>query len=232
LEFKPVSIPGLVWWPAYDEELSWGMECDQDLRQSLGIGREEYVVTYTGNLHLANAAEIRSLYLAVALVNRRGLKLRLVRTGEDYAALTDHAGDLLRANLIELGLRPRTDLPRLLSIADVLVQPGRADEFNIYRFPSKLPEFLASRRAVILPKCNIGYHLEHGRNAIILREGNALEIACALEQLLPDAARRKSLGMEGAAFAAKHLRWNIAAGRLIDFYEQLRTAAPVERNTS
>ena len=221
LEFKPPNLPGVVIWPGFDEDLPWGMACDQPYRRSLGIGDDEYVVTYTGNMHAASCAEIRSLYLAVALVNRHGTRLRLVRTGQDYAALSDIGEELLRANAVELGLQDRSVLPRLLSIADVLVQPGQADAFNRYRFPSKLPEFLASKRPVVLPKCNIGNHLRTGDNAVLLDEGNALEIATVLERLLPDEATRRTIGEQGALFAGEHLRWTIAANILSTFYESV-----------
>ncbi len=220
LDFKPTKTPGVVFWPGYDEHLSWGMPCDTELRGKLGIGADEYVVTYTGNLHNANAAEIRSLYLAVALVNRRGIKLRLVRTGKDFAPLADMGEDSLRENSIELGFRPREELPNLLSIADILVQPGKVDSFNTYRFPSKLPEFLKSGRPVVLPDCNVGSYLDDNSNAIVLKKGGALEIAEFLEELLLNPAKRESIGKNGADFSKKHLRWDIAATKMFNFYSE------------
>jgi glycosyltransferase involved in cell wall biosynthesis len=216
---RPVT--SLVFWPGYDEALSWGIPPDMEYKRSLGIAEEEFVVAYTGNLHPANAAEIRSLYLAVALLNRRGVRVRLVRTGQDYAPLTDHGESLLRGFSIELGFVQRADLPRLLSISSVLVQPGRADDFNVYRFPSKIPEFLASGKPVVLPGCNIGCYLENEREAIVLPRCGALEIARTLEGLLPDIQRRQAIGEAGAAFASQNLRWCIAAERLFPFFEQL-----------
>jgi glycosyltransferase involved in cell wall biosynthesis len=221
LDLVPRRATSLVFWPGYDEALSWGMPPDLVYKRALGISEEEFVIAYTGNLHPANAAEIRSLYLAVALLNRRGLRVRLVRTGQDYAPLTDLGESLLRSFSIELGFVPRADLPRLLSIASVLVQPGRVDDFNIYRFPSKIPEFLASGKPVVLPGCNIGCYLENEREAIVLPRSGALEIARTLEDLLPDTQRRQSIGEAGAAFAFQNLRWSIAAARLFPFLKQV-----------
>lgn len=221
ISLVPGPVTSLVFWPGYDEALPWRMPPDLEYKRRLGISEEEFVIAYTGNLHPANAAEIRSLYLAVALLNRRGLRVRLVRTGQDYAPLTDHGESLLRSFSIELGFVPRADLPRLLSISSVLVQPGRADDFNIYRFPSKIPEFLASGKPVVLPGCNIGRYLENEREAIVLPRSGALEIARALEELLPDTQRRQSIGEAGAAFAFQNLRWSIAAARLFPFFKQV-----------
>jgi glycosyltransferase involved in cell wall biosynthesis len=234
INLVPRPVNSLVFWPGYDEALSWGMPPDLEYKRRLGISEEEFVIAYTGNLHPANAAEIRSLYLAVALLNRRGLRVRLVRTGQDYAPLADHGESLLRSFSIELGFVPRADLPRLLSISSVLVQPGRADDFNIYRFPSKIPEFLASGKPVVLPGCNIGCYLENEREAVVLPRCGALEIARTLEDLLPDTQRRQSIGEAGAAFASQNLRWSIAATRLFPFFKQVMNdvrngASPVPR---
>lgn len=226
LEVAPPGLPRLEFWPGYDESLPWGMDADLTFRGKLGISADEYVVAYTGNLHPANRQEIHGLYLAVALLNRRGLRVRLVRTGQSYGPLTDIGAELLERHAVELGIVARTDLPRVLSIADVLVQPGRPDDFNIYRFPSKLPEFFASRRPVVLPRCNIGHHLEDGHDAIVMPQCTALEIAVALEDLLPDAGRRLAIGQQGALFAERHLRWPVAARKLLPFLQRAAGAAP------
>ena len=79
---------------------------------------------------------------------------------------------------------PWREVPGYLALADAYVQPGAPDDFNRYRLPSKLPEFLAMGRPVILPACNLGDELADGEDALLLREGDALEIAARIEQLL------------------------------------------------
>ncbi len=63
---------------------------------------------------------------------------------------------------------PGSEVPGYLALADAFVQPGAPDEFNRYRLPSKLPEFLAMGRPVILPRCNIGNELSDRENAMLL----------------------------------------------------------------
>lgn len=219
--FGPENEAKEVIWPAYEEELKWHRPPDQTLRQRLGIAPQEYVVVYTGNVHNANRREVFSLYLAVGLLNRRGVPTKLVRTGTDYVRLYDKQLKMLDQYCVPLGHLPRTDLPALLSIADALVQPGKADAFNMYRFPSKLPEYLASGKPVLLPAANIGRFLKDGEEAILLKEGNALEIAQTLEALFPDQTRRERIGEGGRLFAEKHLKWSLSAEKLLRFYEKL-----------
>ena len=227
LEFKPEGIPGQVFWPAFDAEMDWGRPPDEKLRQRIGLRPGERVVVYTGNVHPANQREVSSLYLALALLRRRGVPLRLVRTGTDFAPpyeppLAEIMGELV----ISLGQRPRTELPAIVSLADALVQPGGPDPFNDYRFPSKLPEFLASGRPVLLPRSNIGRHLVDGEQCVLLEVGNALEIARKLEPLLADEERRRRIGAGGRAFALEHFSWAKAARELKSFYESLGQRRP------
>jgi glycosyltransferase involved in cell wall biosynthesis len=222
LEFKPDDVPGHVFWPAFDADLDWGRPRDERLREQLGIRVGERVVVYTGNVHSANQREVSSLYLALALVRRRGVPIRLVRTGVDYAPPYEPPlANKMREFVIELGLRERTDLPAIVSLADVLVQPGGPDRFNDYRFPSKLPEFLASGRPVLLPRSNIGRHLADGEQCLLLEKGNALEIARKLEPLLVDEERRRRIGAAGRAFALEHFSWPKVGRDLKAFYEGL-----------
>ena len=222
LEFKPEGVPGQVFWPAFDPDLDWGRPPDERLRDQIGVRPGEHVVVYTGNVHAANQREVSSLYLAIALLRRRGVPVRLVRTGKDFAPPYEAPlADAMRELEIGLGLRPRTELPAILSIADALVQPGGPDPFNDYRFPSKLPEFLASGRPVLLPRSNIGRHLVDGEQCVLLEVGNALEIARKLEPLLADEERRSRIGAAGRAFALEHFSWARAARDLKSFYESL-----------
>jgi len=210
-----------VIWPGYEEGLQWRRPPEPHLRQRLGIAPDEMVVVYTGNVHSANRQEVFSLYLAVGLLNRRGVRTRLVRTGTDYVSLHDKNLRMLDQYCIPLGHLPRAQLPALLSIADVLVQPGRPDEFNAFRFPSKLPEYLASGKPVLLPKVNIGRFLKDEEEAILLNDGNALEIIQKLEMLFPNQEQRESIGEGGRRFAEKNLKWEMSARKLLIFYEEL-----------
>ena len=73
--------------------------------------------------------------------------------------------------MIALGQVERRLLIDLLKSADLFVQPGRPGPFNDYRLPSKLPEFMAVGRPIVLPFANVGTRLRDGVDAMLLREG-------------------------------------------------------------
>jgi hypothetical protein len=226
LEFRPDGIPTEVVWPAYEPDLFTADPPDPALRRRLGIADEESVIVYAGNAHHSNAAELRSLHLAVAAVNRAGRPLKLVRLGRDYIQFVERELRSVERHVVRVPLQPRAEVPRYMRLADVLVQPGRTDGFDDYRFPSKLPEFFATGRPVVLPATNIGRFVKDGDEAILLHRGDALEIAAAVERILDDSALRLRLGRGARAFAERSFSWSASAERLRRLYERaLRPSA-------
>jgi glycosyltransferase involved in cell wall biosynthesis/2-polyprenyl-3-methyl-5-hydroxy-6-metoxy-1,4-benzoquinol methylase len=220
LEFKPAHVPGMVFFPGYDSEFAKIEDRDEELRTTLGIQPEELLVVYPGNVHGSNLQEVRSLVLAVALANRRGVRVKLVKTGFNGFPPSELSDREIAQHVLDRGFVARSELPRLLAAADVLVQPGRAGAFNDYRFPSKLPEFLASGRPVILPRSNLGLLLKDGEEAMVLKYGHSAEIADALERLASDAALRARIGKNGRSFALRNLDWTKNAAMFPGFYEE------------
>src|SRR5262249_55511129 len=147
-----------------------------ELRRQLRIIDDDHVIVYPGNVHAVNLDEARTLYLALGALNRRGINTTLVRLGSDTVDPVASELAWIRRYVVDVGLRPHLDIPEYMALADVLVQPGKSDGFNDYRFPSKLPEFLAMGKPVVLPATNIGVHLRDGEDCILLRDGSALEI--------------------------------------------------------
>jgi glycosyltransferase involved in cell wall biosynthesis len=195
-------------------------------REQLGLRPEDFVLVYHGTIHYANQHEMLSLYVAVKLLQRRGHPVKLVRLGHsEFGGVDPRAFRAVSDGVLELGLVDWRKIPDYLGIADAFVQPGAPDEFNRYRLPSKLPEFLAMGRPVVLPHCNIGHDLTHGENALLLEQGNAVEIMARVEELLADPELAERLGRGARRFALEHLSWPANAAALADFYREL-IAAP------
>jgi glycosyltransferase involved in cell wall biosynthesis len=108
-----------------------------------------------------------------------------------------------------------------MKCADLFVQPGAPGPFNDWRLPSKLPEFMAIGRPVVLPATNVGLRLRDGEDALLLKTGSADEIAAAVERLLDDPALSARLAAGGQAFARRAWRWDRQGRRLLDFLQRL-----------
>jgi len=225
LDFKPADVPGVVFWAGFDAAFAEARP-DPAFRRRLGLADSDLVAAYTGNVHSSNLAEARSLVVAVAVLRRRGHPLVLVKTGWNHVEIPYFEEGKRQGFIKDLGFCPRDDIPKLIATSDVLVQPGRPGDFNDFRFPSKLPEFLASGKPVVLPHTNIGRFLQDDVECVLLEEGHALEIAAKLEPLLDDPERRARIGAAGRAFALRELTWAKGAARVKELYDKVLGAGP------
>jgi glycosyltransferase involved in cell wall biosynthesis len=195
-------------------------------REQLGLRPDDFVLVYHGIGHWANLRELFSLYTAVKLLQRRGRRVRLVRLGSTKPGGVDpRTLQALRDGEPDLGDVPWREVPGYLALADAYVQPGGPDDFNRYRLPSKLPEFLAMGRPVVLPDCNLADDLTQDENALLLRRGDALEIASSIERLLDEPGLAERLGRGARQFADEHLSWPRNAAALADFYRRRLASA-------
>ncbi len=223
-EFSPPDVPFAELWPGVNFRRYHPGPPDPALRAFLGLRADEKVICYPGSSHFANGLEMANLYEAVFALNRSGIPCRLVRTGWDTPDFIDRfdPGEVSR-HILHLGFVERDRLPGLLRLADVLVQPGEDDAFNHYRLPSKLPEFLASGRPVLMPYANVGLRVQPGREALLLETGQPEEIAAQCRRVLTDPALARRLGEGGAAFARRQFDPAANARGLARFYRKLRS---------
>ncbi len=221
-EFVPPDRPRLHLEPAADARSFFPRPLPTDFRRALGFTDDTTVLFYHGNVHAANAAEVRDLYAAVVQLNREGQPTRLIRTGLDSV---DFLGELAREaapHVLALGQIPHHHhLPPLMSLADIFVQPGGPDAFNDYRFPSKLPEFFSIGRPVVLPRTNLGAQLRHATDAYVLDRADAAGIAAAVTELRRDRALYDRLARGAVAYSERHFSWARTAASLARFYASL-----------
>jgi glycosyltransferase involved in cell wall biosynthesis len=191
--------------------------------RALGADPASSVIVYPGNIHRANAAEMAELYRAVKQLREAGRPLVLIKTGKDDVDMAAQLGFApAGAGVIEAGLLERAFLVDLVKCADLYVQPGAPGPFNDYRLPSKLPEFMAVGRPVILPAANVGLRLRAGEEALLLKAGSAEEIASLVGRVLDDPALGARLAAGAQAFARRTWQWERQGRRLLDFIERLR----------
>jgi glycosyltransferase involved in cell wall biosynthesis len=224
-EFNPAGVPHHVARPGIDTE-RFRPDLEPPLpRRLFGLADDDFVLVYHGTVHYANQHEMLSLYLSIKLLQRRGRRVRLLRLGEtELGGVDPRSLGALRDGVVELGSVGWRTIPDYLALADAFVQPGSPDAFNRYRLPSKLPEFLAMGRPVVLPDCNIGNDLVDGRDALLLARGDAIEIADAVERLIDDAGLRARLADGARRFALDRLSWERNAAGLGRFLSRVGRA--------
>jgi len=220
-ELVPATIPTSVLAPGVDPAYLQPRGPDSELRKTLGLRDGERVIVFTGSNTFANEPEMLELYMAVRVLNERSVPTRLVRTGFNRPEFLEALTPDLTAHVLDLGFIAKARLPSLLALADVLVQPGRPGPFNDYRLPSKLPEFLASGRPVVLPPTNVALEMRDGVEAVFLSSGTPENIADCCQRVFADPGLAESLGKHGRAFAREHFDLKANTLGLLRTYEAL-----------
>ena len=221
-EFVPPGRPHHTIWPAADERFFFPRPSPHELRAVLDPAPETTVLFYHGNVHLANRDEVRELYAAVLALNRAGHPTVLIRTGRNTCDFLGELAGAVAPHVLALGhVQASRHLAPLMALADVFVQPGVPDAFNDFRFPSKLPEFFALGRPVVLPRTNLGLLVRHGIDAYVLQRADAAGIAAAVIELRRSPTLARHLAAGAIAFGREHFSWSRSAAKLEKFYLSL-----------
>lgn len=221
----PEDLPVHLLEPGVDGNVFSPNLSDFDRRrlcEALDVPADAWITVYAGANNAATVDDIFSLYTAVHALNALGHKVHLIRTGTYPAPETDaRFARFSREYVTNLGFVQRNWLVEILKLADFFVQPGGPNAFNNFRLPSKIPEYLAMGRPVILARANVGLHLQEGVNALLMERGDAAEITECVETLLVDPVLADRVGREGRRFAIKHFDWQRSTNQLEGFYRQL-----------
>jgi glycosyltransferase involved in cell wall biosynthesis len=229
-EFVPRECPKLVLWPGADRALFGPRPKDEAFLSRLRVPPGNVVLCYTGNVHSANAREVRSLYVAAAILNRQNIPTTLLRAGKDYCPFLGPDESWAREISVDLGYIKHVDVPDILGLADYLIQPGVGDAFNDYRLPAKLPEFFTMGRPVILPDTNVGRFVQHGEHAWVLPKVDADGIVKALQTFQRNPKTVERLAAGALAFSERHFDWKKNSRHLADFYEAVLAREPAARS--
>lgn len=223
------GVPSLLLPAPVDARLFSPRPLNLELRARHGIPEQSLVLAYTGNVHAGNHDEVLELYKAVALLNREGCPTVLLRTGDNARPLACRGWD--SAWEVGLGWVEREELPGILAAADILVQPGAPGPFNDRRIPSKLPEYFATGRPVILPRANLGLEAEHRKEAWVLDSGDARDIADAILAIRDDPGLAAALVQGAARFHSRGTgQLGTLGQRLYAFYRDLCVERRIESN--
>jgi glycosyltransferase involved in cell wall biosynthesis len=221
-EFVPQGIPSTTISPAADERIFNNKVQTIGVRAKFRIPEDKVIIVYNGNTNPATEPEIRELYRAVHLLNESGVPALLVRSGEHKGFSDGEFASYESLYSINLGfLDDRYEVGKLLALADVLVQPGQENSFNKYRFPSKLPEFFAVGRPVVLPRVNVGLKTRHLTDAYVLDKADAPAIRDAVKAIVADPELSVRLSKGARAFYEANFSWEKTARQLESFYSEI-----------
>lgn len=158
------------------------------------------------------------------LINQ-GRNVVLLRTG--HVLPTSYDGLLFRPGprCIELGFVERAEVPAIMHLAAVAIQPGDVDAFNSFRLPAKVPEYLSLGKPLVMGATPVGLELKQAGAAHILPQMSPRAMMKAVEELLDQPGRARDLGERGRQFAHGRFSEAVVIPKLESFYQRCLTSA-------
>jgi glycosyltransferase involved in cell wall biosynthesis len=205
----------VVWHPnGVDAERFDPVRFDDDdrseLRERYGVPADAVLVTFVGTFGQWHGVEVlartirdnaqwaRDEHVHFLLVGD-GLKMPEVRAA--LAGLDDIA--------TLAGLVPQDEAPLHLAASDVLVSPHvtNADGSPFFGSPTKLFEYMAAGKAIVASDLDQIGDVLRDDLAVLVRPGDAVDLARGLRELVEDPARRAELGARAMARARERYTW-------------------------
>lgn len=123
-------------------------------------------------------------------------------------------------------LGSRSDIPALMREADIIVLPSVQDTL-----PFSIMEGQILGKPIVASRVGgIPEMIESGKTGILVRPGDSTELATALDRLVSDAAYRKNLGNQAAAWGRQAWSSELMAERMLHVYERTVAEARAGRH--
>jgi colanic acid biosynthesis glycosyl transferase WcaI len=184
---------------------------DPVVRASLGVKNGDFLVTFAGTHGIAQA--LPSVLEAAALT-RPPVVFAFVGEGAVKAALLEQAKELELDNVHFHPQVPMVESPTLLASSDALLVPLSAHPTFEGFVPSKLVDYMAVGRPVVLSAAGEAARLVRSSGGgIVVAPEQPAALAASLMQLANEPGRLKEMGERGRAFARGRLR-SVQAERL------------------
>jgi len=213
--------PMHILYPGVDLDRFRPSASGKPVRSELEIAEAKLLV-YGGTIGKTHRWQI--LFEAFAELAQRHQDLHLMVVGrllpdQEIRGLLEKQGLLERFHLVELA--SHADMHHYLGAGDVLVQFGPSDDFNRYRLPAKIPEYLAMGKPVVTFDVGIGEQFSDGEDVLLTRTDAPSEFAAQIERILGDDALAARLGENARRRAEELFSWDKNTRGLAAFYEQV-----------
>jgi glycosyltransferase involved in cell wall biosynthesis len=201
----------------------------QVYRKRLGVD-DGPVVMFVGGFYRWHALDLLVESFALVVLQVPEAQLVLVGDGPVRAELEAKIGQLGMSNRVILaGALEHTQVPALLSIADVTVAPYARFPAGMYFSPLKLYEYMAAGKAIAATAAGqVAVVIRHGHNGLLVEPGDADAFAAAIVELLNDSAMRTRLGQNARRQAMEQHSWEHYVQKLEHMYRAVLSSRSQE----
>jgi len=198
------STPVMEWYfPSQHVEV--GPDEVNRLREDLMLDPDSQVVLYTGSFEAYQELHrlIEALRKIVACLPKTVFVLVGINESEKLALSADSKDLLKRGSLRLLPRIPRSEIPKFLAMAHVLVSP----RLNVQNLPLKIFDYLAAGKPIVAIDSPTTRTVLNEDRAVMV-DPSANDLGEAITLLLQNPDRAKRLGEAARIYADQHLGWN------------------------
>jgi glycosyltransferase involved in cell wall biosynthesis len=189
-------------------------EPDGALRATLGLGREEFVVIYTGLLGLIHGLET-VLEAAELLSSERQIRFLLVGDGPRKEALQQLAAEKTLTNVMFHDAVPEMELPDFIALAAVGLHAQRRLEISRMALPVKMFSYMACQKPALLAvEGEAAALVRSSESGLVVPPEDPAALAEAIVRLRDDPELRQRLGRNGRALVEERYSRAALAARL------------------
>lgn len=199
------------------------LPADKEYARSIGVTLDRPVIGFAGSLVAYEGLDV--LLRAVRAIRDREVPVQMViagsgAAGADLRQLTTELG--LDDDVTFLGRVPAEDIPRLMSIMDVMPCPRLSTRVTELVSPLKPLEALSAGKAVVLSDVKPQADLvpEGSGRGFLIPAGDADALAETLERIIvnPDLAR--AAARAGRLWVLRERTWNALSSDICSAYER------------
>lgn len=208
-----------VYWLKNGVDLSFFNEgkIDLDWRGRVGLSPDDFIIMYAGIHGFAQGLDT-VIEAAGMLKDMQHVRFVFVGQGPVKEKLQNSAEDLKLSNLTFVDPQPREMMPSVIAACDAGLVPLRKLDLFKGAIPSKVFEFLAMRKPVLLGVDGEarGILIDDSHSGLFFEPENAADLSEKVRQLVEMGDRGKSLGENGYRLAqSKFDRRKIAADFMV-----------------
>lgn len=201
---------------------------DDAYAEKLGLDASKPWIGFAGSMVAYEGLDV--LLRATAVLKDRGLDFQVVLAGggkqeQELKALRD---ELELGGLVKfLGRRPHDEMPRLLSLIDIVPCPRLDERVTRLVSPLKPLEAFANGKAVVLSDVPPHRDLAGAQQerALLCEPGSVESLADALERLLRDTELRAELGRQGRLWVTRERQWSAVCRAAVSAHRSARRRA-------
>ena len=199
----------------------FGPRARTELRQRWSA-ENKFVVSYIGTLGMAHGLDVLLESASQLRIMRPDILFVLIGEGADKDRIKASARDRGLDNILFVDEQPREIIPTCIAASDVCVVSLKQTEIFKTVIPTKMLEFMACERPVILSVGGLAKSiLDEAGAGISIAPESAGELTFAIEKLAADSDLRDLMGRRGREYILRNFSREETADRYIEILKEL-----------